>query len=134
MTPANRLKNRKLCQARKRQANWRSKSKESGLIPLQTRISNLAHSKATAVCQQEGISLTDLYQLAINNTSPDNPPKPHLEPISGDLIGSRRISPWICPEAHNRFYTKLLPKYTKSRIAMSAIVYAYCESVLMDSE
>ena len=134
MTPAQRLRTRKLSQARKRQANCRSKRKENGLIPLQVRLSNLAHAKATAVCDQESISLTDLYQLAINNTSLDNVPKPHLEPISGDLVGSRRISPWVCVDTHDYFYKKLLPKYTKSRIAISAIVYAYCESVLLDSE
>lgn len=134
MTPAQRLKTRKLCQTRKRQAKCRSKRKESGLTPLQIRISNLAHSKATAICQQEGISLTELYQLAINNTSPDSIPKPHLEPMNGDLVGSRRISPWISIDTHDYFYKTLLPKYTKSRIAISAIVYAYCEKVLLDSE
>ncbi|HCG7330420.1 hypothetical protein P3551_23035 [Vibrio parahaemolyticus] len=134
MTPAQRLRTRRLCQAKKRQQRSRVKRAQQDLIPLQVRLSKLAHAKALIVSQLQGISLTDLYQLAINNTSPDSAPQPHLEPIDGDLVGSCRISPWIRKEAHNHFYESLLPKYKKSRIAISAIVYSYCESVLLDSE
>ncbi|UTZ44549.1 hypothetical protein [Vibrio campbellii] len=131
MTPAQRVKNRKLCLAKKRQQRCRLKRTKQELLPLQVQISRYAHSKARMVCELQGISLTELYQLAINNTSTDNPPKPHLEVMDGDLVGSIRISPWISKDAHEYFYKELLPNYTKSRTAISAIVSAYCDSVLL---
>ncbi|MGR5273992.1 hypothetical protein ACPV4S_19270 [Vibrio alginolyticus] len=125
MKAPERVKFRHKAKAKARQATFRTRQREKGLALLQARISRLAHAKACEQCEQNGITLTELYQLAINNTDPNELPEKHPEVIEGDLVGTRQISPWIDPSAAETF-EKLATNYRNRTIAMSAIVYAYC--------
>ncbi|WP_158159335.1 hypothetical protein [Vibrio alginolyticus] len=128
MKAPERIKFRHKAKTKARQAMFRTRQREKGLALLQVRISRLAHAKACEQCEQceqNGITLTELYQLAINNTDPNQLPEKHPEVIEGDLVGARQISPWIDPEVAETF-EKLATNYRNRTIAMSAIVYAYC--------
>ncbi|HHX8304305.1 TPA: hypothetical protein ACVOZG_002412 [Vibrio diabolicus] len=125
MKAPERIKFRHKAKTKARQAMFRTRQRKKGLALLQVRISRLAHAKACEQCEQNGITLTDLYQLAINHTDPNQLPEKHPEVTEGDLVGTRQISPWIDPEVAKTF-EKLATNYRNRTIAMSAIVYAYC--------
>lgn len=129
MTPEKRVRLRKQYLNRARQKRVRKARNTSGFSQLQIRISYYAHAKARLLAAEQNITLTKLYELAINDTNVSDLPRHHLEVTSGDLIGYRPISPWIDKKIHQRFMNEIQPCYPRSRMSLSAIVNAYCDKV-----
>jgi hypothetical protein len=125
MLAAQRRKMRSLNKARARQAFHRERLKDKGLAPLQVRISVYAHHKATMLSEATGLSLTDIYQRAIEQADKEALAPIHEQPSSEELLGHRQITPWLDADTLKKFEEEVAPSYRTRRSAISATVFQY---------